>query len=319
MSSVAALFASLPRAELSARTGFSGGRTDRHGDRRDDVAFLEAQEANARFLVFDGAALVEGDHGPAAMYHTALPQGADLRTRVYCGQDEDGPVFAYALASTDSTADIGGLATTPPAQQPLRPLAESFPVLDHHLGLMAEAASLTGWHRRHGFCAKCGGITHNEQGGWRRRCKACDAMHFPRTDPVVIMNVVDPATGDVLMGRQERFPEGMFSCLAGFVEPGETLEDAVRREVLEEAGIPLGTVTYKASQPWPFPSTLMMGFEAHALSREITLDETELAEARWFPLEELRAIAPNPRASGLLSIPPALAIARVLLDDYLGA
>jgi NAD+ diphosphatase len=323
MSSVAALFASLPRSELSAQTGFSGGRTDRHGDRRDDVAFLEAQEAKARFILFDGAALVEGDHGPNGMYHAVLSDEVDPETRVYCGEDADGPVYAYTLNATDSTEDVGGLATTPPAQQPLRPFAETFDILDHHLGLLAEAASLTGWHLRHKYCAKCGGPTRNEQAGWRRRCEDCGAMHFPRTDPVVIMNVVDPQTGDVLMGRQERFPEGMFSCLAGFVEPGETLEDAVRREVLEEAGIPLGRITYKASQPWPFPSTLMMGFEGEALAREITLDEAELAEARWFSMDELRAIAPRQRtpeteAAGLVTIPPKLAIARALLDDYLG-
>ncbi len=323
MSRIATLFASLPRPELSAQTGFSGGRTNRDGDRRDDEAYLADQEANARFVLFDGAALVEGDHGPGEMYHARLRDDVDPQTRVYCGQDGDGPIFGYAIASRESTADVGGLATTPPAQQPLRPFAETFPILDHHLGLLAEAASLTGWHRRHLFCAKCGGTTLNEQAGWRRRCTACGAMHFPRTDPVVIMNVIDPATGDVLMGRQERFPPGMFSCLAGFVEPGETLEDAVRREVLEEAGISLGRVTYKCSQPWPFPSTLMMGFEGEALGRDLTLDEAELAEARWFTHEELRAIAPIERsaeteASGQHTIPPKLAIARTLLDDYLG-
>ncbi|MFK7793425.1 MAG: NAD(+) diphosphatase [Devosiaceae bacterium] len=322
MTDVAALLASLPRPELSAKTGMSGNRIDRHGDRRDDAAFLEAQEEKARFLLFDGAALVEGDHGPnggpEAMYHTRLRDDVDGQTRVYCGEDGDGPVYAYALRSGDSSADVGGLATTPPMQQPLRPFVEAFAPLDHHLGLLAEGASLTGWHRRHMFCAKCGGTTHNEQAGWRRRCDACDTMHFPRTDPVVIMNVIDPATGDILLGRQTQFVAGRFSCLAGFVESGETLEDAVRREVLEEAGIPLGRVTYKASQPWPFPSTLMMGFEGEALARDITIDEAELAEARWFTKDEVRQIAGNPDVEGLPSLPPKIAIARTLLDDYLG-
>jgi NAD+ diphosphatase len=314
---IAALFASLPRAELSAKTGFSGNRLNRHGDRRDDDAFMAAQEQRARFVIFDGAAVVPGDTGQNRICHSERPASAHRESRVYCGEDAVGPIFAYTLIPTEDTDDMGGLATTPPTQQPLRPFAELFDPLDTDLGLLAEAASLTGWHMRHKHCAKCGGLTVNEQGGWRRSCHACGTLHFPRTDPVVIMNVVDPETGDVLLGRQERFAEGMFSCLAGFVEPGESLEDAVRREVLEEAGIPLGRITYKASQPWPFPSTLMMGFEGEALAREITLDEAELAEARWFSKQELREIAPNPRDAGLLSIPPHLAIARTLLDDYL--
>ncbi|MBV6657627.1 MAG: NAD(+) diphosphatase [Devosiaceae bacterium] len=316
---IAAIFAALPRPELSAKTGFSGNRLNRHGDRRDDAAFLAAQEERARFVLFDGAALVEGDGAPHGLYHHARPADIDPETRVYCGEDADGPIYAYALRATEQTSDVGGLATTPPSQQPLRPFAERFAPLDAALGTLAEAASLTGWHVRHQFCAKCGGRTRNEQAGWRRRCEECGAMHFPRTDPVVIVNVVDPGTGDVLLGRQERFPEGMFSCLAGFVESGESLEDAVRREVLEETGVPLGTVTYKASQPWPFPSTMMMGFEAEALGREITLDEVELAEARWFSPAELRVMARNPREPGVLSLPPALAIARTLLDYYLSA
>lgn len=314
---MAALFASLPRRELSAKTGFSGNRVNRHGDRRDDVAFLAEQEARARFVLFDGAAIVPGDCGAHDMFHTSLPATADLQTRVYCGEDAHGPIFAYVVQATEATNDVGGLATTSPLQQPLRPFAEQFDPLDANLGLLAEAASTTGWHMRHVFCAKCGGKTVNEQAGWRRSCTACGAMHFPRTDPVVIMNVVDPKTGDVLLGRQERFAPGMFSCLAGFVEPGETLEDAVRREVLEEAGISLGKVTYKCSQPWPFPSTLMMGFEGEAMGRDITLDETELVEARWFSREELFDIAPNDRVEGLTSLPPSLAIARSLLDDYM--
>ena len=319
---LAALFATLPRPELSARTGFSGNRLNRHGDRRDDAAFLAARLEAARFLVFDGAALVEGDAGPQRLYHRTLPVEADPQTLVYLGSDTRGPIAACTLRPTAQTSDVGGLATTPPSQQPLRPFAERFGILDGDLGILAEGASLTGWHHRHRFCARCGGETDSEQGGWRRGCRACGAQHFPRTDPVVIVNIVDPASGDVLMGRQGRFPPGMFSCLAGFLEAGETLEDAVRREVLEEVGVPLGRVTYRASQPWPFPATLMVGFEAEALGRTITLDEAELEEARWFSRAELAAIAHNPRseassATVLVTIPPPLAIARTLLDAWL--
>ena len=198
----------------------------------------------------------------------------------------------------------------------MRPYAEQFEPLEHELGVLAEAASLVGWHVRHKFCAKCGAPTKGSQAGWRRDCPSCGAMHFPRTDPVVIMNVIDPETGDVLMGRQHRFPEGMYSCLAGFVEAGETLEDAVRREVLEESAVPLGEVNYVASQAWPFPSTLMMGFEGEALGRAITIDEDELAEARWFTREELLVMRQTKRGEGP-SLPPPLAIARTLLDRHL--
>lgn len=315
--STAHLFASLPRSELSARTGFSGNRLNRHGDRRDDVDFIAELETRARFILFEGAALIKGTEGPNGLYHRSLAHDMDPETRVFCGEDEDGPIFAYSRAPIEPADDVGGLATTPPSQQPLRPFAESLPILDHHLGVLAEAASLTGWHLRHKYCAKSGGKTVNEQAGWRRSCPQNGTMHFPRTDPVVIMNVVDPGTGDVLLGRQGRFPPGMFSCLAGFVESGETLEDAVRREVLEEAGVPLGEVTYRCSQPWPFPSTLMMAFEGKALSRDLTLDEAELAEARWFSRQEIRQMAVNPREEGFNTIPPKLAIARTLLDDYL--
>ncbi|MEM1289162.1 MAG: NAD(+) diphosphatase, partial [Pseudomonadota bacterium] len=274
-------------------------------------------ERRARFILFEGAALIEGDLEPNGLYHSRLTEQMDPETRVFCGEDEIGPVFAYSRAPSEPADDVGGLATTPPSQQPLRPFAEALPILDHHLGVLAEAASLTGWHLRHKFCAKSGGRTVNEQAGWRRSCPQSGTMHFPRTDPVVIMSVVDRKSGDILLGRQSRFPPGMFSCLAGFVESGETLEDAVRREVLEEAGVPLGDVTYRCSQPWPFPSTLMMAFEGEALSRELTLDEEELVEAKWFSRAEIRQMGMNPRDGNHDTIPPKLAIARSLLDDYL--
>ncbi|MCC5955511.1 MAG: NAD(+) diphosphatase [Natronohydrobacter sp.] len=150
--------------------------------------------------------------------------------------------------------------------------------------LAATARALFNWHRTHGFCAACGHPSDVTMAGWERQCPACGAKHFPRTDPVVIMLVTHG--NDVLLGRSPGWPERMYSALAGFVEPGETLEAAVAREVLEETAITLGPVRYVASQPWPFPNSLMFGAVAEATSRNITLDD-ELEDARWFPREEI--------------------------------
>jgi len=143
---------------------------------------------------------------------------------------------------------------------------------------------VVGWHRIHPFCARCGGPSVPDEGGWRRRCTACGALHFPRTDPVVIMLIT---RGDrVLLGRQRHFLPGMYSLLAGFMEPGETIADAVRREVLEEAAIRVGRVRFLASQPWPFPASLMLGCWGEALSEEITIDP-EIEDARWVSRAEM--------------------------------
>ncbi len=152
----------------------------------------------------------------------------------------------------------------------------------------ADAATAKGileWHRSHRFCARCGQPSRMEGAGWRRLCPSCGAQHFPRTDPVVIMLVT---RGDeALLGRQSFWPEGMYSLLAGFMEPGETLEAAVRRETFEEAGVPVGRVRYLASQPWPFPASLMIGCAGEALDGRITLDQKELEEAFWAPKAEI--------------------------------
>ncbi|MEL7301833.1 MAG: NAD(+) diphosphatase [Pseudomonadota bacterium] len=151
--------------------------------------------------------------------------------------------------------------------------------------LAATARGLFEWHRTHGFCARCGARSDMAQHGWQRLCPACGAHHFPRTDPVVIMLVL--RGNSVLVGRSPGWPEGMFSLLAGFVEPGETLEAAVRREVFEETRVEIGEVGYLASQPWPFPASLMFGCIAEATSEEITIDPEEIEEARWVTREEM--------------------------------
>jgi len=176
--------------------------------------------------------------------------------------------------------------------------------------IIAEARSLIDWHARHRFCARCGTPSVVASGGWVRHCPNCKAHHFPRVDPVVIMLAVRGER--CLLGRGRRRVGTRFSCLAGFMEPGETLEEAVRREILEESNIQIGRVRYLASQPWPFPSSLMMGFLAEALSEEITIDPDEIGEARWFERDEVRAMVERSRSDdpmpGVVTLPPPLAI-----------
>lgn len=205
----------------------------------------------------------------------------------------------------------------------VEPAAMAFSVLpliaqldDEDAPLFAAALSLSRWHARHRFCANCGHLSELVRGGWSRRCPQCSAEHFPRVDPVVIM--LAEHDGNVLLGRQPHYPERRYSALAGFVEVGESIEDAVAREVKEESGIDVGEVSYVASQPWPFPSSLMIACRAEALGSQLTIDTTELDDARWFTREEVeRAIDGD--ADAAFQPPPRTAIARTLLEDWLGA
>lgn len=182
--------------------------------------------------------------------------------------------------------------------------------------LFAAALSLAWWHSRHLFCANCGASTEIERGGWSRRCAECSAQHFPRVDPVVIM--LAEHEGRLLLGRQPQYPPGRYSALAGFLEPGESIEAAVARELQEEAGIEVADVTYIVSQPWPFPSSLMIGCHSRALGDALTIDQTELDDARWFSREEIAAaLAGEPDAP--FQPPPHFAIARTLLEHWLAS
>ena len=196
----------------------------------------------------------------------------------------------------------------------------AFPLLaildDREAPLFAAALSLARWHSHHRFCPSCGEEIEIVRAGWSRRCAACSVEHFPRVDPVVIM--VAEFDGQLLLGRQPQYPPGRYSALAGFVEVGETIEAAVRRELQEEAGVQVRDVSYVASQPWPFPSSLMIGCTAKAQSSELTIDTAELEDARWFSREEIvEALEGGPNAA--FQPPPRAAIARTLLERWLAA
>jgi NAD+ diphosphatase len=184
---------------------------------------------------------------------------------------------------------------------------------DADAGMLVHAVALENWHRTHRFCARCGHATEVVLAGHVRKCPACAAEHFPRTDPAVIMLVVDDQDR-CLLGRHAAWPEGRFSTLAGFVEPGESLEQAVAREVLEEAGVTVDDAEYLGSQPWPFPSSLMLGFHAHASDARVRVDGEELAEARWFTRAELKAAID----AGEVLPPGGISIARRLIEHWYG-
>jgi NAD+ diphosphatase len=233
-------------------------------------------------------------------------------SRLLLAPPSDEAVFLGIAADTPLFADdVSGAEPDQGRPAGLREAATELPAVE--AALAAYAGSLLAWHRRHRFCANCGAPTEPGDGGHERHCPACDAHHFPRTDPVVIVRVTDDRDR-LLLGRQGRWPEGRFSLLAGFVEPGETLEEAVRREVAEESGVELGGVSYIASQPWPFPSSLMLGFSALAVGGDPAPGDDELAEVRWFEREEVERAA---RGEGELALSPPYSIARRLIDAWL--
>jgi NAD+ diphosphatase len=275
---------------------FSGAALDRASALRRRPGWLEARRADP-----DARALLMSERGVLLDGGRLLlePPGAEA---VFLGRMDGRPLFADHVGAAE-------LEHGRPAG--LREAATELPAGE--AALAAYAGSLLAWHRRHRFCANCGAPTEPRDGGHERFCPACDAHHFPRTDPVVIVRVTDGADG-LLLGRQARWPDGRFSLLAGYVEPGETLEEAVRREVVEESGVALDSVAYVASQPWPFPSSLMLGFSALAERGTPSPGDDELAEVRWFEREEVERAA---RGEGPFMLAPPYSIARRLIDAWL--
>ena len=231
--------------------------------------------------------------------------------RLLLGRPSDGAVFLGLSGDTPVFAtDVRADEATSGAPVGLREAATELPAAE--AALAAYAASLLSWHRRHRFCANCGQRTEPRDAGHERECPSCGAHHFPRTDPVVIVRVSDGAR--LLLGRNSDWPEQRYSVLAGYVEPGESLEDAVRREIEEEAGVEVLSATYLASQPWPFPSSLMLGFHATSGPGEPRPRDVELADVRWFEAREVQDAAAG---RGAVFLPPPFTIARRLIDGWL--
>lgn len=309
---------------------FGGSGLDRAGEVRDNagaIAFLRRAGDARAILYWRGKPLIKSER-PAAlarlpMDHPVLAHATE--DPILLGREDGAARFAFDISAWEpeglDASALGGFLDPSEQVHPDLPKGMVFAELRRVMTwltprdaeLAATGKAVLGWHQSHGFCAKCGAATDIVQAGWQRRCPACGTGHFPRTDPVVIMLITHG--NSVLVGRSPGWPAGMYSLLAGFVEPGETLEAAVRREVFEESGVHVGAVSYLSSQPWPFPASLMFGCHGVATSHEINIDPVEIEDALWVSREEMaEAFAGNhPR------ILPARkgAIAHFLLERWL--
>ncbi|MGM4991484.1 NAD(+) diphosphatase [Tardiphaga sp. 841_E9_N1_2] len=274
---------------------------------------LEGKSSSRAYVIYRDSLVMKKDGDAQRALLTideALKFGANPGT-VFLGLRDGGAVFGMGIGAP---AVEKLLTRDDVVVSELRGMAMQGMVPPEQLSAVAQAKSLVSWHQRHGFCANCGTKSSMAEGGWKRVCPSCKTEHFPRTDPVVIMLV---EKGDkCLLGRQKQFAPGMYSCLAGFVEAAETIEDAVKREIFEESGIRCTDVTYYMTQPWPYPSSLMIGCSARAISDEITVDKMELEDARWFDRDEAMLMWKREHPDGLAG-PHPFAIAHHLLGRWL--
>jgi len=302
---------------VSSIIPFSGSALDRAGNHRRDSDWLKAQlgAENSRFLLLHELKPLIALEGGARLawfpqrYAAALADCPTLLLGLENG-------VAHFAIDVDAVPGIEGLADEQNKFIDVRSIAPQLSLPE--AAILAQARSMTDWHRRHRFCAQCGAPSVAEDAGYSRRCsnEACKAQHFPRTDPVVIMLGV---MGDrILLGRQRQFLPGVYSALAGFMEPGETIEEAVRRELAEEAGLATTEVRYIASQPWPFPSSLMIGCVAEATSDALTVDLHELEDARWFHRDEVAVmLRASTDMNAPLRMPPPLSLAHQITKRFL--
>lgn len=277
---------------------FGGSALDRAAEERGDLARLRAEPSSRTVLVWRGKPLVRGDR--LVMLPLDHPVLRDGGSPILLGRDAAGAILGHDLSAWEpdflDDTQLGGFVDRSLQRHPALPEDHVFAELrsimtqlsPRDAELAATAKAIYGWHATHGFCARCGAPSEMRAAGWERQCPACGAKHFPRTDPVVIMLITHGNA--VLLGRSPGWPEGMYSLLAGFIEPGETMEAAVRREVFEETGVAVGAVSYLASQPWPFPASLMFGCHGAARSTAITLDPDEIEDALWLTREEVAEV-----------------------------
>ena len=312
----------MPPIEASRANAYTGNRLDRAATRRDDAAWVAAALADPASLfvpLWRTRNLLRGfaeespqaallDAAQAAPVMPAAAGWALLGIEPDPAGQAERAIFALDLGAADDPPPL------PPETGAFADLRAAAGLLPRHdAALLAYARGLIHWRRRHRFCGLCGAACAPESAGHVMRCTGCGTSHFPRTDPAVIMLVTDGE--HALLGHSQRFPNtALYSTLAGFVEPGESLEEAVAREVMEEAGIATGAVRYHSSQPWPFPASIMLGFYAQALTRQIAVNPHELRDARWFSRAELR----DPAASGF-SLPGHDSIARRLIEDWIAS
>ncbi|MFP7571932.1 NAD(+) diphosphatase [Marivita sp. S2033] len=309
---------------------FGGSGLDRAAEIRGNIpalaAALHAPESRT-IVLWKGKPLLVGDGRTRQLARLPLDHAILKEARsapVLLGREDGAVRFAHDISAWEpdgDTAEVGAFVDSSEQRHPsttadhvfgeLRGVMTSLCPRDAELAATAKA--IIGWHETHGFCARCGAQSEVTQSGWQRVCPECGAHHFPRTDPVVIMLVT--RGNKVLLGRSPGWPPAMYSCLAGFVEPGEAIEAAVRREVREETGVRIGEVRYLSSQPWPFPASLMFGCHALALSDEITIDPVEIEHAMWVSREEIMDAFAG-RRDGLLPARKG-AIAHFLLRNWL--
>ncbi len=294
---------------------FSGSPLDRVSDKRKNADWLADQMSSSKSLFLPLHELkvpVELGRQPRLNWRPRTEFGMLIRAGAPClllGVQDGMAHFAVDVSAAPPARYEGTKLMDVRSAAMLLPAAEA--------AIIAQARSMLDWHARHRFCAVCGQRTEMHDAGYSRLCtdEACKAQHFPRTDPVTIMLV--EREGRLLLGRQPRFIPGTYSALAGFMEPGENIEECVRREIFEESGIRVGAVRYVASQPWPFPSSLMIGCIGEALSEEITIDGEELEDARWFTRAEIIQMVERAGGNETPRMPPALSLAHQLARAWL--